>query len=103
MGHLGWGCLLRADYLVGDHKPGEDELDWPITAASGIEFLHRGLRAWRHGLDEMTDEDLDAVGRSTYPGGLDLQLPLLDIVWWMNKELVEHTAEVWYVSDLCGA
>jgi hypothetical protein len=70
VGHLGWGCLLRADYLVGDHKLGEDELDWPITAASGMEFLHRGLRAWRHGLDEMTDADLDTGGRSAYPGGL---------------------------------
>jgi len=31
-----------------------------------------------------------------------MQLPLLDIVW-VNKELVEHTAEVCYVSDLCTA
>ena len=53
-------------------------------------FLRRGLEAWRGGLEGMTDADLDTVGRSAYPGGLDRRLPLLDIVWWVNKELLEH-------------
>ena len=48
----------------------------------------------------MTDADLDTVGRSAYPHGLDPQLPLLDIVWWVNKELLEHAAEIWYARDL---
>jgi hypothetical protein len=30
-------------------------------------------------------------------------LPLLDIVWWVNKELLEHAAEIWYVRDLYAA
>ena len=47
----------------------------------------------------MTDADLDTVGRSAYPHGLDPQLPLLDIVW-VNKELLEHAAEIWYARDL---
>jgi hypothetical protein len=29
----------------------------------------------------------------------DRGLPL-DIVWWVNKELLEHAAEIWYVRDL---
>jgi hypothetical protein len=103
VGHLAWGCLLRADYLLGDHNLGDDDLDWPIGAAAGVDFLGRGLRSWRSGLDEMGELDLDTVGRSAYPGGLDLQLPLLDIVWWMNKELLEYAAEIWYVLDLFAA
>jgi hypothetical protein len=47
----------------------------------------------------MTDADLDTVGRSAYPHGLDPQLPLLDIVWWVNKELIEHATEIWFVRD----
>jgi hypothetical protein len=35
--------------------------------------------------------------------GLDPELPLLDIVWWVNKELLEHAAEIWYVRDLYAA
>lgn len=38
-----------------------------------------------------------------YPHGLDPQRPLLDIVWWVNKELIEHATEMWYVRDLYAA
>jgi hypothetical protein len=51
----------------------------------------------------MTDDDLDTVGRSAYPGGLDPELPLIDIVWWVTKELTWHAAEIWYVRDQFAA
>lgn len=102
MGHLGSGALIRADWLVGDHEMREGP-PWPVTAQTAVEFLTAGLDAWRSGLDQMTDEDLDTVGRSAFPDGLDPQLPLLDIVWWVNKELVWHAAEIWYVRDLYAA
>lgn len=102
IGHLGSGALIRADWLVGDHEM-RNGPPWPITAQAAVEFLATGLDAWRSGLDQMTDEDLDTVGRSAFPDGLDPQLPLLDIVWWVNKELVWHAAEIWYVRDLYAA
>ena len=102
IGHLGAGVLVRADWLVGDHEMLEGP-DWPMTAEEAVPFLRDGLQAWRTGLDQMTDEDLDTVGRSAFPGGLDPQLPLLDIVWWVNKELLWHAAEIWFVRDLYRA
>ncbi len=99
MGHLGAGSLIRADWLVGSRQM-IDGPDWPVEAASAVEFLRAGLHAWRSGLEQMTDEDLDTVGRSAYPEGLDPHLPLMDIVWWVNKELLWHAAEIWYVRDL---
>lgn len=88
--------------MVGDHEL-LDVSNWPITANEAVSFLGEGLRSWRSGLDEMTDRDLDTVGRSAYPEGLDPQLPLLDIVWWVNKELLWHAAEIWYLRDLYAA
>ena len=102
IGHLGAGCMIRADWLVGDHQLLRID-PWPLVAEESIEFLQRGLTAWRGGLDMMSDEDLDLVGRSAYPEGLDPTLPLLDIVWWVNKELLWHAAEIWYVRDLYAA
>ena len=99
IGHLGSGCLVRADWLVGTHRLRSEDVPWPLTAAEAIPFLARGLAAWRDGLGTMTDVDLDTVGRSAWPDGLDTQLPLLDIVWWVNKELIEHAAEIWFVRD----
>lgn len=102
MGHLGSGVLVRADWLVGEHEL-LDVANWPIAAEEAIPFLRDGLGAWRSGLDQMSDEDLDTVGRSAFPHGLDPQLPLLDIVWWVNKELLWHATEIWYVRDLYAA
>jgi DinB superfamily len=103
IGHLGAGSLVRADWLTGSHSLADEAVEWPMTADASIALLRRGLSAWREGLGTMTDADLDTVGRSAYPRGLDPQLPLLDIVWWVNKELLEHAAEIWYVRDLYAA
>ena len=100
IGHLGSLTLIRADWLVGEHRLDDPEVTWPTSAADAIPFLQRGLDAWRSGIGAMSDVDLDTVGRSAYPHGLDTTLPLLDIVWWMNKELVEHASEIWFVRDL---
>jgi DinB superfamily len=102
-GHLGEAGTERADYLVGSHSLVPGSIEWPApTVAEGLRFLDAGLGAWRSALDEMSDRDLDTVGRSQYPGGRDRNLPLLDIVWWMNRELIHHAAEMSYVRDLYG-
>jgi hypothetical protein len=103
MGHLGSGVATRADWLVGSHSVTNEDFEWPLTADAGVAFMFDGLSAWRTGLATMTDEDLDTVGRSAYPGGLDPELPLIDIVWWVTKELTWHAAEIWYVRDQFAA
>ena len=102
-GHLGASVATRADWLVGDHRAKHEDFDWPLTADGGVAFMRAGLDAWRNGLATMTDEDLDTVGRSAYPHGLDPELPLIEIVWWVAKELLWHSAEIWYVRDLYAA
>jgi hypothetical protein len=101
--HLGAGAFERADYLVGSHSLQPGDLTWPMTADAGVRFMLDGLAAWRDGLAQMTDEDLDTVGRSAYPHGLDPELPLMEIVWWVNKELVFHAGEIWLARDLHAA
>jgi hypothetical protein len=103
MGHLGSGVAIRADWLTGAHRARAEDFDWPLTADAGIRFMLDGLAAWRTGLETMTDADLDTVGRSAYPHGLDPQLPLIEIVWWVAKELLWHATEIWYVRDLYAA
>jgi hypothetical protein len=103
IGHLGDGSATRADWLVGSHSLKGGDLVWPMRAADGLVFARHGLDAWRNGLAQMTDEDLDTVGRSAYPGGLDPELPLIEIVWWVSKELLFHAGEAWFVRDLYAA
>ncbi len=103
MGHLGAGVGERADWLTGSHSKTTADFRWPGTAAEGIDFMHEGLSAWRDGLATMTDTDLDTVGRSANPHGLDPTLPLIEIVWWVNKELLWHAAEIWLIRDIYAA
>jgi hypothetical protein len=103
VGHIGAGALVRADWTTGSHSLRDEDIEWPLRAAEGRTFLRAGLDAWRGGLETMTDADLDEVGRSQYPRGLDPDLPLLDIVWWVNREMILHTGEVGYVRALYAA
>ena len=44
--------------------------------------------------------DLDVVGRSQMPYGLDPDLPFGEILWWNNRELIHHGAEIALLRDL---
>jgi hypothetical protein len=103
VGHLGSGVANRADWLVGSHSKTAEDYDWPLRADEGVRFMFDGLAQWRAGLATMTDRDLDTVGRSAFPDGLDPELPLIEIVWWVTKELTWHAADIWYVRDLFAA
>ena len=70
-----------------------------MTAAEGVASAKAGISAWRDGLAVMTDEDLDTVGRSAYPDGLDPELPLIEICGGSARRLF-HTGEIWFVRDL---
>jgi hypothetical protein len=99
-GHLGEMAFLRADYTDGEHRMTHDDLVWPDRASTGIDFIRDGWARWRTAIDGLDDAELDVVGRCDFPRGLDPDLPILDIVWWMNRELIHHTAEIAFVRDL---
>jgi DinB superfamily len=99
-GHLGEMAFLRADYVDGEHRLTRADIDWPDTAVGGLAFISAGWSRWREAVSGLRESELDIVGRCDFPGGLDLQLPVVDIVWWMNRELIHHTAEMAFVRDL---
>lgn len=99
-GHLGEMALQRADYTTGGHNLGINDVTWPETADAGIEFLRHSWSVWRAALNSLEDRELDVVGRCDFPHGLDPTVPVLDIAWWMNRELIHHTAEIAFVRDL---
>src|ERR1700712_4175258 len=101
--HLGELGTLRADWTTGSHSLQRTDLTWPETAVEGVAAMRAGLDAWRATLAEVDDEDLDTVGRSSFPDGLDPHLPLIDIVWWNPRELIHHGADMATVRDLYAA
>ena len=59
-----------------------------------------GADAWRKALLSVGDTALDTVGYCTYPHGSDAEEPFVDIVWWVNQELLHHGAEIAMLRDL---
>lgn len=101
--HIVSSQMQRCDHTFGAKSLGRDDIELPGTAAEALGFLDRSHQAWRAGLSGLGDADLDTVGLSSYPGGLDPKLPFGDILWWTNRELIHHGAEIALLRDLWRA
>jgi hypothetical protein len=100
MWHICECCILRADWTIGGRSLDTDDVECPPTAEAGLAQLRYGLSRWRAVFDEVAPEEYAQVGRSSYPHGLDPQLPLADILWWQNREVIHHGAEIAMLRDL---
>ena len=94
------GLLMRADYTNGAKSLTWDEITMPHTATAAVDAIVLSGASWRSTMDELHDADLDEIGRSSFPWGLDPQLPYISIVWWVNQELLHHGAEIALLRDL---
>jgi hypothetical protein len=101
--HLAGTMAMRADYTIGTRSMTYDTYEIPGTASAGITALVAAGTAWREALTSASDTDLDQVGRSAFPWGLDPTLPFLDITWWVNQEALHHGAEIALLRDLYRA
>ena len=100
LGHLSALLTLRADHTVGGHTLTRDTYRFSGDAAGALAAFDAGAAAWREALVSCDDADLDTVGRSTYPHGSDPEDPFIDVVWWVNQELLHHGAEIALLRDL---
>jgi hypothetical protein len=98
--HIVQGQQMRHDYTFGTKSLQEDTLILPGNVAEAMEWMRRTHAAWRTGLAGLSESDLDIVGLSTYPWGLDPRLPFGAIWWWTNRELIHHGAEIGLLRDL---
>lgn len=100
LGHMISGEMIRHDYTFGSKSLHWDEIEFAGSASDALAMLDRSHQAWRAGLGNLSDADLDIVGLSSNPWGLDPNLPFGDILWWTNRELIHHAAEIALLRDL---
>ncbi|MEU4099015.1 DinB family protein [Streptomyces sp. NPDC026673] len=103
LSHLGELLALRADDSAGTHALTRDDFRSSGDAAGAVSGFEEAAGAWRRALLGADDAALDTVGYSTYPYGSDPENPFLDIVWWVNQELLHHGAEIALLRDLYRA
>ncbi|MEU7558352.1 DinB family protein [Streptomyces eurythermus] len=94
---------LRADHTVGGRRLTRDDYRVGGDAATATAAFGSGAEAWRKALLSADDTALDTVGYCAYPHGGDPEEPFLDVVWWVNQELLHHGAEIALLRDLYQA
>ncbi len=100
LGHLADMCWTRADYTDGAHDRPLDYQPFPASAAEAVAEVRAAGARWRSAIADATAEQSLQVGYSSFPIGMDPDLPFVDIVWWMNRELIHHGADIAMVRDL---
>jgi DinB superfamily len=104
LGHLYDGFLGRYEWTFGARRADPRTLaTFTPSAAEALARLWELLDRWKDAVAGLTDEQLDRPGFGQYPFGLDPQLPFIGIVWWTNRELIHHLAEVALLRDLYAA
>ena len=103
LGHLADMCWVRADYTDGARSHSLDYGVFPGTAAAALQEVRDAAARWLATLVAATAEQAVQVGYSAYPVGMDPDLPFVDIVWWMNRELIAHGSDASTVRDLYAA
>ncbi|QRP46068.1 DinB family protein [Amycolatopsis sp. FDAARGOS 1241] len=103
LSHLSEMLALRADHTAGSHTLTRDDYVVLGDAASAITDFESNAAAWRKVLVTVDDAALDTIGLCTYPHGSDPEEPFLEIVWWVNQEVLHHGAEIAVLRDLYRA
>jgi hypothetical protein len=105
---IAWRISHLADCLAGRWEwtfgsrsiPPREVLAFSPSAEEATAALWFQVERWSGAVGTLTDEQLDTVGYGQYPAGLDPGLPIIAIVWWVNREFIHHTAEAALLRDL---
>ena len=103
LSHISEMLLLRSDYTTGSHMLTSDTYVTSGEAVGAIASFVAASDAWRGTLLSCDDAALGTVGLSTYPYGSDAEEVFIDIVWWVNQEILHHGAEIALLRDLYRA
>jgi DinB superfamily len=100
LSHLSEMLAIRADYTAGSRSLTKDLYQSHGDALGAITAFATASEAWRGTLTHCDDAGLDTVGYSSYPYGSDAEEAFIDIVWWVNQEILHHGAEIALLRDL---
>jgi hypothetical protein len=103
LSHLSEMLAMRTDYTAGSRSLTKDSYLVSGDADSAIAEFARAVEAWRGTLLGCDDAALNTVGFSGYPYGSDTRDMFIDIVWWVNQEVLHHGAEIALLRDLYRA
>jgi hypothetical protein len=100
LSHLSEMLAMRADYTSGSRSLTKDSYPVSGDVDGAIAEFDRAVEGWRGTLLGCDDAALNTVGFSGYPYGSDTGDMFIDVVWWVNQEVLHHGGEIALLRDL---
>jgi DinB superfamily len=98
LGHIAHVFGERAANHFGGDRVGYDTVDWPLTAAGGVDLVDRHHDAWIAGVRAL---DAEGLTRACGPAeGPFAEYPMATLVLHIHREALHHGAEVALMMDL---
>lgn len=98
--HLATMFAGRYEWTFGSRVPPDRVVDFSPRSDEALTRLWGWVERWTEGVEGLSDQQLDTVGLSQYPWGMDPDIPFVALCWWVNREFVHHMAEVALLRDL---
>jgi hypothetical protein len=103
LSHLSEMLAMRADHTSGSRSLTKESYLVSGDVDSAIAEFGGAVEAWRATLLGCDDAALSTVGFSGYPYGSDAGDLFIDVVWWVNQEVLHHGGEIALLRDLYRA
>src|SRR5215469_14036596 len=100
--HMGASLALRVDHHFGGRSRTIADIEWPGTAAGALELVEQAYAGWCQGLEGLDEAGLERRSEGP-PSMLDGRFPFPDVILHVNRELIQHGAEVALLRDLYRA
>ncbi len=99
--HVANGIAGRWEWSFGTRSiNANDTVDFSPDPAVAVADLSSLVDRWNASCETLTDEQLDVPGFSAYAYGMDPHIPFIGVMWWVNREFINHMAEVALLRDL---
>ena len=97
--HLTEVLTERWDWTFGEHRARRPTLTYSGEVGPAVAELTRCADRWRHGIADMSDDDIFTVGFSQATE-IDAQAPFAHLVQHVNREIIHHGSEIFTLTDL---
>ncbi|MQA02959.1 MAG: DinB family protein [Streptosporangiales bacterium] len=98
--HIGWWWSVTLNHVQGRTPRDRTDVTWPDSGDAAIAWLRDLRTEWTAVLDNLTDDDLDAVAPFPWQ---DSEHTVGQLLGWVNAELMKNGAEIGQLRMLRAA
>ena len=97
--HIGFWWSMVLNHSFGDGSLRRDSIMWPGEIEETRQWIAQLHKEWVEAVSALSDDELKSVTLSRWPFS---DRPYVEVVAWLNVELMKNAAEIGYCRFLYG-